>query len=178
MRVAAIAAFAVAAGHVQASWLESLEPQLPHSLCSPCVQLGSQGINTLLNYLLNAGVVSSCSKLCSNLTNKAEQTACNLACDLVGIKAFMAALNHTDLDPIYFCEMITACEAGPDNASVHLVDAKATPTAVSKGDTVQMLCDINAPWMTKTQRLLIQMLFLLLFWARPFQKISEELCVY
>ena len=100
-------------------------------------------------------------------------------------KAFISALNHTDLDPIYFCEawtateptaqpvqlklhsflqVITACPAGPDDADAKLLDAKAravsakglfvqrvhcwqaTPSSLSKGDTVQMLCDVNAPW--------------------------------
>mmetsp|Transcript_3060 Transcript_3060/g.3484 ORF Transcript_3060/g.3484 Transcript_3060/m.3484 type:complete len:228 (+) Transcript_3060:62-745(+) len=137
--IAVIAAFAAA----QASFLESLQPQLPGSLCSPCVQLGQQGISTLLNYLLNAGVVSSCSKLCSNLETKTEQTVCNLACDLVGIKAFVSALNHTDLDPIYFCEVLTACPAGPDDADAKLLKAEATPSSLSKGDKVQLLCDLN-----------------------------------
>lgn len=142
--VAVIAAFAAA----QASFLESIEPQLPGSFCSPCVQLGNQGISTLLNYLLNTGVVSSCSKLCSHLDTKMEKTtgdpdACNLACGLVGIKAFISALNHTDLDPIYFCEVITACPAGPDDADAKVLKAEASPSSVSKGDTVQLLCDLN-----------------------------------
>lgn len=137
--IAVIAAIAAA----QASFLESLTPELPGGFCSPCVQLGSEGINTLLNYLLNAGVVSTCSKLCSGLHTKNEQTACNLACDLVGAKAFIEALKHTDLDPIYFCEVITACPAGPDDANATLLSAKATPSSVSKGDKVQMNCDVN-----------------------------------
>ena len=34
------------------------------SFCKTCVSLGSSGINTLLNYILNAGVVGGCGKLC------------------------------------------------------------------------------------------------------------------
>ena len=33
-------------------------------LCNPCVQLGGQAINILLNEILNAGVIGGCSKLC------------------------------------------------------------------------------------------------------------------
>ncbi|CAE7203863.1 ctnA [Symbiodinium sp. CCMP2592] len=84
-----------------------ISPTEHSAACSPCVQLGSQGINLLLNYLLNAGVVTSCSKLCSHLPTKAEQTICSIGCDLAGIKEFVNILNHTDLDPIYFCEAQT-----------------------------------------------------------------------
>ncbi|CAE7306806.1 ctnA [Symbiodinium sp. KB8] len=88
-----------------------------------------QGINLLLNYLLNAGV--------------AEQTICNLACDLAGIKEFVDILNHTDLDPIYFCELLTLCHAGPDDASARIMDIQASPSTISKGETVKLLADIN-----------------------------------
>ena len=37
------------------------------ALCSPCVQLGGQGLNILLNEILNAGVIGGCGKLCSGL---------------------------------------------------------------------------------------------------------------
>jgi len=110
----------------------------PGTACSACVQLGSQGINLLLNYILQGAVVGSCGKLCSRLPKKAEQVACNLACDVVGVKAFIAALNHTDLDPIFFCEEIALCHAGSDAADVRLVSAAASPTSISKGGEVSL----------------------------------------
>lgn len=108
------------------------------SLCSPCIQLGSQSINILLNYLLNAGVVSSCGKLCSALKSKGASTVCELACAAVGIKAFIKALNHADLDPILFCEVLRLCKAGPDNASIKVLGAQAQPQSIAKGSTVQL----------------------------------------
>lgn len=113
------------------------------ALCSPCVQLGQQGIQILVNYLLQVGVVGSCGKLCSKLSTKAEQVACDLVCDVVGIKAFMNALNHTDLDPIYFCEELHACPAGPDDAVATITGLKATPSTVAKGDEVTLECDLD-----------------------------------
>eukprot|EP00930_Biecheleria_cincta_P075804 TRINITY_DN63000_c0_g1_i1.p1 TRINITY_DN63000_c0_g1~~TRINITY_DN63000_c0_g1_i1.p1 ORF type:complete len:348 (+),score=46.98 TRINITY_DN63000_c0_g1_i1:119-1162(+) len=112
-------------------------------LCSPCVSLGEQALQILLNYVLNAGVVGSCSKLCSNLESKGAQTACNVMCDLVGIKEFVKALKHADLDPIYFCEMVHACSAAPDNAAMELVSVAAEPQTIAKGDTVQLLVQLN-----------------------------------
>lgn len=48
-----------------------------------------QTIQTLLNIILNAGVVGSCSALCGMLPNQIEATVCNLLCDYVGIKEFI-----------------------------------------------------------------------------------------
>lgn len=116
------------------------------ALCSPCVSLGEQALQILLNYAVNAGVVGSCSKICSNLKSKGAQTACNVVCDLVGIKEFVKALNHTDLDPIYFCEIVHACKAAPDNAAMELVGVAAQPQIIVQGDTVQLLVELNVSY--------------------------------
>lgn len=104
------------------------------SLCDPCVQFTSQGLNILINAILNAGVTGTCGKLCGHLKTKGEQTACTLVCDVVGIKLFIKALNKTDLDPIYFCEILHACEAGPDDAHVDLLSVSINPAKISKKD--------------------------------------------
>lgn len=122
-------------------------PRIPdassNALCSPCVQLGGQSLNILLNYILNAGVVGGCGKLCNNLQSKGARTACDLVCGAVGIKAFITALNHTDLDPIYFCEILDACAAGPDDAAVELLSVTAQPPSIAKGDTIELALGIN-----------------------------------
>jgi len=104
------------------------------SLCSPCVQLGGQALNILINALLNGGVIGGCGKLCGNLKSKGAEEACDLVCSIVGIKAFIKALNHTDLDPIYFCELLHACEAGPDDAHVDLLSVQLNPAKISEKD--------------------------------------------
>eukprot|EP00746_Dinoflagellata_sp_MGD_P038665 gnl/MRDRNA2_/MRDRNA2_19300_c0_seq1.p1 gnl/MRDRNA2_/MRDRNA2_19300_c0~~gnl/MRDRNA2_/MRDRNA2_19300_c0_seq1.p1 ORF type:complete len:296 (+),score=59.17 gnl/MRDRNA2_/MRDRNA2_19300_c0_seq1:98-889(+) len=108
------------------------EPKSP--LCSPCLQLGAQGINILLNAILNAGVIGGCGQLCGHLKSKGQQEACDLVCDVVGIKAFIKALNNTDLDPFYLCESIHACKAGPDDAHVDLMSVQLTPPSISDQD--------------------------------------------
>lgn len=110
------------------------KPSVGAGLCSPCVQFASQGLNALLNIILNAGVIGGCGKLCGNLKSKAGQEACDLVCSIVGIKAFMKALNNTDLDPIYFCEEVHACEAGPDDAHVDLLSVQLSPQTMSEKD--------------------------------------------
>merc|ERR1712072_157208 len=66
--------------------VQSTQPEI--KLCNPCIQLGEQGLNILLNEILNAGVIGGCGKLCSGLKQKTEKTACGIVCDVVGIKAF------------------------------------------------------------------------------------------
>jgi len=98
--------------------------------CNLCVSLTGQAINALLNYILQAGVVGSCAKLCAHVNGtKIEKTACNVLCDVVGIKAFVAALKDADLDPIYFCELLKSCPAGPDSAAAKLTGVVVTPAA-------------------------------------------------
>lgn len=121
--------------------LQAGAPRL--DVCSPCVQLGREGIGILLNALVNTGVIGSCGKLCGHLPKQAEQEACTIACDLVGVQAFEKVLNHTDLDPIYFCESVKACKPGADSAKASIAGVKATPQSIAKGDTVQMECDVN-----------------------------------
>jgi hypothetical protein len=105
------------------------------ALCSPCVQMAGQGLNQLLNYILNVGVVGGCAKLCGNLKNKTEAAVCNVACDVVGIKAFINAIEKADLDPIYFCEVIKSCPAGSDDAAATVTGGTVTPTHGPKGTT-------------------------------------------
>ena len=83
-------------------------------LCKTCIEFAEQFINQLLNIILSklsispratafrnncllsvsdAGVVGGCADLCSILANKtnsqAAGIACNLLCDVVGIKEFI-----------------------------------------------------------------------------------------
>jgi len=114
-------------------------------LCSPCFNIGGQGINQLLNYILNAGVVGGCSTLCAGAIPAGGLPAvgCELVCEAVGVKAFIAAIDKVDLDPIYLCEALHACPAAPDDAYLELVSAAAAPDPVFKGDTVKMGIEVN-----------------------------------
>jgi len=104
------------------------------ALCDPCVQLGGQALNILINEVLNAGVIGGCGKLCSHLKTPTSQKACDLVCGVVGIKAFIKTLNNTDLDPIYFCELLHVCKAGGDDAHIDLLSVTLNPSSISKKD--------------------------------------------
>lgn len=115
------------------------------SLCNPCFQIGGQGINSLLNYILNAGVIGGCGSLCAAAlpAGGAAAVGCELVCGAVGVKAFVAAIDKVDLDPIYFCEVLHACPAAPDDAYLELVQVAAQPAIVAHGDDIQMGLELN-----------------------------------
>lgn len=117
--------------------------QTQAATCSPCIQLSGQALSTLLNYILNAGVAGTCGKVCSNLKSKREQAACDVICEVVGFKAFVKALNHTDLDPLYFCEEVHACPMAPDNASATIGAVIAQPSSIAKGDTIELVVEVD-----------------------------------
>lgn len=115
------------------------------SLCNPCFQLAGQGINSLLNIILNEGVVGGCTKLCAAAipAGGAVAAACELVCAGVGADVFIKAIQNVDLDPIYFCEVIRACPAAPDDAYLELVHASAEPAVVLHGGDISLAVELN-----------------------------------
>jgi hypothetical protein len=102
-------------------------------LCGLCIQFSEQFINQLLNIVLNAGVVGGCSELCSLLpANKIEIGVCDLLCSIVGIEAFIKIIEKADLDPIYYCELLTACPIN-DYGDATITSLTVTPSNVPKG---------------------------------------------
>jgi hypothetical protein len=85
-----------------------------------------------LNAVLNLGIVGSCVNLCQYV---AQQTGseivgvvCNLLCDYVGISEFIKAIEHADLDPIFYCELLKACPIN-DNGDAKITSFVITPTS-------------------------------------------------
>eukprot|EP00437_Effrenium_voratum_P038994 CAMPEP_0181482320 /NCGR_PEP_ID=MMETSP1110-20121109/44785_1 /TAXON_ID=174948 /ORGANISM="Symbiodinium sp., Strain CCMP421" /LENGTH=223 /DNA_ID=CAMNT_0023607877 /DNA_START=35 /DNA_END=703 /DNA_ORIENTATION=- len=81
-------------------------------LCGFCVQTMGQLINTLLQVILNGGVLGSCNALCQYAApfGQIAMMACNLLCDYVGIEAFISLIKKADLNPIWMCEELRLCE--------------------------------------------------------------------
>jgi len=104
------------------------------ALCGTCASLTGQAIQILLNYVLNAGIVGGCSKLCGQLSSKTERTVCDVACGIVRIKAFAAALKKADLDPIYFCDELGLC-IHDDNGAGTLDAVTVSPDSAAQSTT-------------------------------------------
>jgi hypothetical protein len=81
--------------------------------CKACIDFADQALNELLNAVLNIGVLGTCGTICEFVEQATGSeiigVACNLACDYVGVELFIKIIDQADLDPIYYCELLTAC---------------------------------------------------------------------
>ncbi|KAJ3450366.1 hypothetical protein M0812_06541 [Anaeramoeba flamelloides] len=94
--------------------------------CSPCCTFMSESLNTLLNIILNGGVVGGCGDLCSRIPgSKTVQELCFILCDLVGFEIFVHLVEKADLDPIWMCEKVTVCSHAMGNGK--LLSVKIIP---------------------------------------------------
>lgn len=82
-------------------------------LCPTCMNEALELIDTILNIILDEGVVRSCGELCSDVYNKTSSKVladlCLAGCDAVGIDEFLKIVVAADIDPIYYCELIDLC---------------------------------------------------------------------
>jgi len=102
------------------------------NLCPTCISFSEQAINNLLNIILNAGVVGGCSEICGLLANKTGSSTlgsvCDILCDIVGVREFANLIQKADLDPIYLCELLTACKVN-DNGDAKFTNLTVTPAS-------------------------------------------------
>ena len=93
------------------------KPNVDLDLCPTCINVADESINTLLNLILDTGIIGSCQTLCSALAQKTGKeiigVICNIACDVVGIEEFIKMVENADLDPIYYCELAKMCPGTP-----------------------------------------------------------------
>lgn len=143
LALASMVASAVGSNILVEDTFQTTAPGADVSLCNPCTQIGGQGINALVNYILNAGVIGGCGSLCAAVPSAPGKLACDLACGAVGMKAFIAAIEKADLDPIYLCELVRACPAGSDDAFLEFLDVVASPSTVAHGDDIRLVIDMN-----------------------------------
>jgi len=114
--------------------------------CDTCVELMNEAIDELLNAILNGGVIGGCEELCAFVPDPLAQAACNLICDYVGIDVFIDAVNDTDPDPIYVCQLMELCaEVNGGNATINsvIVEPKSGPAGTQFN--ISMYYTITSP---------------------------------
>ena len=93
--------------------LQHLKSNVRIDLCPLCINEAVELINVALNVILDEGILQSCEELCGLVANKTHSpfvgTMCDLACDGVGIDAFIHLIIRVDLDPIWYCEIADLC---------------------------------------------------------------------
>ncbi|XP_064603681.1 countin-1-like [Liolophura sinensis] len=122
----------------QVTTIPSRAARVGLDLCPTCIDFTGQAINTLLNIILNAGVVGTCGELCQLLEQKTGSQAlgavCDILCDVVGIEEFIKLIEKADLDPIYFCELLKVCPIF-DNGDAKITMLSVTPSRGPQGTT-------------------------------------------
>jgi len=120
----------------------------PPALCSICIQLAVVEINVLLNAVLQYEL-SDCADLCSYLNNTYASEACEVACDGLGLAAFIYALENYDIDPIYYSQLVDMCTI--DDCVGDCIDIKRTyaqPATLPLGNSLNIVVEgaINIAW--------------------------------
>jgi hypothetical protein len=130
-------------------------PEAKGSLtCGTCVDLMMHSMNTLIEIIVNGGVIGSCDVLCGRLERPWEQVACTLACAGVGIEAFIEYLNTHDDDPIFLCTDLLVCPRNHCNsttgACISIDRAYVDPTTGPVRTTFKVSADITVKQKTGT----------------------------
>lgn len=127
-------------------------------LCPTCIQFSEEALNALLNVVLNSGVVGSCQALCSLLQqkvpSKAVNVVCNILCDVAGIKEFINIIQKADLDPIWYCELLTLCPVN-DNGDCKITSLSVNPTSGPQG-TFNILLEYMSKNGTGTGQIIVE----------------------
>lgn len=116
------AIFAYASGDVQLTQLRKM-PNLPKpkiettaveildqnqlSYCEACWGVADEAIEVWLEIFLYSGTFATCAEFCTVV--ETWGTGCIAVCAVLGDEAFFKLLNATDLDPVYVCQLISAC---------------------------------------------------------------------
>ncbi len=151
---------AVSSANVLFHGVHLVEPiETSTSLCGSCNTFITNGINQLLNTILQGGVIGGCSGLCSKAfpTDKKEQDVCNLVCDAAGEMAFVKLVQKYsgDLDPIYFCELAKLCPVH-DGGRARLNNITVQPSSGPAGTPFEIDATFTVANLTSTGELLIQ----------------------
>ena len=135
----------------QLEGVKNIKPEF--SLCPLCVQFMGQAINSLLQIILQGGVLGSCGALCGQLGNKVEATICNLLCDYVGITEFLKLVQDADPDPIWICEELHTCPVCDGAATI--TELSVNPPSGPTGSTFAIAMEFTVQNKTCTGEIAI-----------------------
>jgi len=122
-------------------------------LCSTCVNFIEDNLSTLIDIILDGGVIGSCEVLCTKLSNKYEDGICTLLCIGVGIDAFIQYLDRHDNDPVYLCTDLKACPRNHCNSTtdcITITEAAVNPATGPVRTTFQLEASLKVWTQTGT----------------------------
>jgi len=101
------------------------------TLCMGCVDFLEDYLPTLIKVISDYGIYESCSKICSFLNKTIEVDACDALCSLVGVDAFYKIFLMENINPIYACQLATACETPKHPAAKFTKITMSPPSGVA-----------------------------------------------
>jgi len=106
-------------------------------LCMSCVNLMNKDLQIIINIIAKVGVLVSCSDVCNPLNNSVDVDMCMTLCNLVGIDTFWKIFERSDVDPIFACQLMTACII-PRYPAAKFISATALPSNIPPGTTINL----------------------------------------
>ncbi|CAF1196132.1 unnamed protein product [Adineta steineri] len=117
------------------------------SVCDDCISEAVSAINVLLNLILDEGVIENCGDLCDALANKTgSQPAgfvCLVVCNALGIGELIRILEHSDIDPIWYCQIAKLCPIN-DNGDAKFLDFQMIPSTGRVGTEFIIDCSFQS----------------------------------
>ncbi|KYQ90359.1 countin-like protein [Tieghemostelium lacteum] len=104
--------------------------------CIVCVDFLNDYLPTLIKIVGEYGIIDSCSKICNLLNKSVEIDLCEVLCNAVGDDTFWKIFLLDDINPIYACELVKACEV-TQYPAVNFLDSSVTPDRAEQGSTFQ-----------------------------------------
>jgi hypothetical protein len=81
--------------------------------CITCLDAVGGSIYTLLYFIRDSSIASSCEVLCQAVADRSRSTdtgaRCDLVCQATGIEKFVKIAQNADLDPIRYCQIAKLC---------------------------------------------------------------------
>jgi len=80
--------------------------------CGVCVAFWEDGLNIILQVIMEEGIPQTCGLLCDVFGNGTDADLCNVFCEIYGIYKFIELLMYGDIDPVWLCQEFLWC---PEN---------------------------------------------------------------
>jgi len=119
--------------------------------CSACVNMFEDSLGTLLDIIINGGVIGSCEALCSHVKKPWEVATCTLLCAGLGIDGFIHFLQSHDEDPVYLCTDLKVCPRNNCSSNcLTISSAYVTPSSGPVRTTFHVVANLTVFQLTGT----------------------------
>jgi len=106
-------------------------------VCMSCVNFLSRDLQIIIDIIAKVGVIVSCQDVCSPLNNSVDVDLCMSLCNIVGIDTFWKIFERADIDPIFACQLMTACII-PRYPAAKFLSVSAIPSNVPPGAMIDI----------------------------------------